>query len=94
MLEVYGLTLSSLDEGLRHLTVLDLGVSHTTLTGQEAGEGGSRYIHRGEVLHAVATMDIECPAGGTKAVGGVDITTMLEVVLQAPVPFVGSPEGL
>ena len=61
MLEVDGLPLSSLDEGLGHLTVLDDRILDTHLLLHEARQRRSRHIHSRQVLHTVTTMDVEYP---------------------------------
>ena len=94
VLEVDRLAKSCLDERLSHLTILDYGILYSEFLLHEAGDRGGRYVHRGEVLHAVATVDIEYPASWAKAVCRIDITAILLIEFQAPVAFVVLPEGL
>ena len=94
VLEIDGLTLESLDERLSHFAVGNLGVLYAHLLFHETRQGGGRYIHGREELHAVTTMDIQYPTGWAKAVRCVDITTIFFICLETPVTFVVFPERL
>ena len=49
-------------------------------------------VHRHEVGHAVAAVDVEQLAGGAQAVRGIDVAAVLLVEIQAPVALVVVPE--
>ena len=94
VLYVHGLAGGGLDHGHGMVGVLEAGALALQLLLDELGTGYGLGVHGHQVSHAVATVQVDKLRGRTHAVGGVDVTAVALVEVEAPVALVCLPEGL